>query len=99
ITYALGLFAAEREDLAALGHWVHVYIDRVSRSPVPVPAAVRELLVRAEEARVGGSCPPPRPRPHEYSDGLVEMDGTVRCQFFSRWAAATSSCRGSASGR
>jgi acyl-CoA thioester hydrolase len=52
ITYALGLFAAEREDLAALGHWVHVYIDRVSRSPVPVPAAVRELLVRAEDARV-----------------------------------------------
>ena len=52
ITYALGLFAAEREDLAALGHWVHVYIDRVSRSTVPVPAAVREFLERAEEARV-----------------------------------------------
>jgi acyl-CoA thioester hydrolase len=52
ITYALGLLAAEREDLAALGHWVHVYIDRVSRSPVPVPAAVREFLERAEDARV-----------------------------------------------
>ena len=51
ITYALGLFDAEREELAALGHWVHVYIDRTSRSPVPIPAAVRELLERAEMLR------------------------------------------------
>ena len=48
ITYALGLFDAEREELAALGHWVHVYIDRTSRAPAPIPAAVRELLERAE---------------------------------------------------
>ena len=52
ITYALGLFAAEQDDLAALGHWVHVYIDRVSRSPVPVPTAVRDFLRRAERARL-----------------------------------------------
>jgi acyl-CoA thioester hydrolase len=51
ITYGLGLFDAERDDLAALGHWVHVYIDRTSRSPVPIPAAVRELLERAEMLR------------------------------------------------
>jgi acyl-CoA thioester hydrolase len=51
ITYGLGLFDAERDDLAALGHWVHVYIDRMSRSPVPIPAAVRELLERAEMLR------------------------------------------------
>ena len=51
ITYALGLFAAEQDELAALGHWVHVYIDRTSRSPVPIPAAVRELLGRAEMVR------------------------------------------------
>jgi len=51
ITYTLGLFDAEREDVAALGHWVHVYIDRISRSPVPIPAAVRELLGRAQGVR------------------------------------------------
>ena len=51
ITYALGLFAAEQDELAALGHWVHVYIDRTSRSPVPIPAAVRELLGRAAMVR------------------------------------------------
>ena len=51
ITYMLGLFDAEREDVAALGHWVHVYVDRTSRSPVPIPAAVRELLGRAQMVR------------------------------------------------
>ena len=51
ITYALGLFDAEADELAALGHWVHVYIDRTSRSTVPIPAAVRDLLERAERVR------------------------------------------------
>jgi acyl-CoA thioester hydrolase len=51
ITYALGLFDGEQEDLAALGHWVHVYIDRTSRTPVPIPEAVRELLESAETLR------------------------------------------------
>ena len=51
ITYALGLFDAESDDLAAFGSWVHVYIDRTSRGSVPIPAAVREHLTRAEQAR------------------------------------------------
>ena len=51
ITYALGLFDAEAVELAALGHWVHVYIDRTSRATVPIPAAIRDVLVRAEQAR------------------------------------------------
>ena len=51
ITYALGLFGAEQDDPAAVGHWVHVYIDRTSRSPVPIPASVRELLETAERVR------------------------------------------------
>ena len=51
ITYALGLFDAEQDGPAAVGHWVHVYIDRTSRSPVPIPPAVRELLERAERVR------------------------------------------------
>ena len=51
ITYGLGLFAAEAEQLAALGHWVHVYIDRTSRATVPIPAAVRDLVERAVRDR------------------------------------------------
>src|SRR5690242_12850231 len=51
VTYALGLFDAEADELAALGHWVHVYIDRTTRTTVPIPPSVRELLGRAERAR------------------------------------------------
>ncbi|MGO4340470.1 acyl-CoA thioesterase [Pedococcus sp. 2YAF34] len=51
ITYALGLFAADTEQVAALGHWVHVYIDRTTRGTVPIPTAVRELLENALQGR------------------------------------------------
>ena len=51
ITYALGLFDGEAVELAALGHWVHVYIDRASRATVPIPATIRDVLLRAEQAR------------------------------------------------
>lgn len=51
ITYALGLFDAGATEIAALGHWVHVYIDRDSRATVPMPAVVRDLLERAVAQR------------------------------------------------
>ena len=51
ITYALGLFDAEATDIAALGHWVHVYVDRDSRATVPIPPVLRELLERAVAER------------------------------------------------
>ena len=51
ITYALGLFAADTEEVAALGHWVHVYIDRTTRGTVPIPTAVRDLLDDAVQDR------------------------------------------------
>ena len=51
ITYALGLFDAESSQLAALGHWAHVYVDRTTRSAVPIPAAIRDVLARAVEVR------------------------------------------------
>ena len=51
ITYALGLFDAEAAAPAALGHWVHVYIDRDTRTAVPIPAVVRDLLDDAVLAR------------------------------------------------
>ena len=49
VTYRLGVFRAgeEPQAIAALGHWVHVYIDRASRRPVPVPDAIRSLLSTA----------------------------------------------------
>ena len=50
VTYRLGVFAAqdtEEQTIAALGHWVHVYIDRTSRKPAPIPEAIRQLLATA----------------------------------------------------
>jgi acyl-CoA thioester hydrolase len=54
VTYRLGIFRAaeelaggEDQKIAALGHWVHVYIDRTSRRPVPIPDAIRSLLFTA----------------------------------------------------
>lgn len=51
IRYSLGLFDAHSDELAALGHWVHVYIDRDSRASVPIPPAVRAQLESAVAAR------------------------------------------------
>lgn len=54
VTYRLGIFQAGAggspaggAPIAALGHWVHVYVDRSSRRPVPIPDAIRALLATA----------------------------------------------------
>lgn len=49
VTYRLGVFK-EPDDagvITALGPWVHVYVDRTSRRPVPIPEAIRSLLSTA----------------------------------------------------
>jgi acyl-CoA thioester hydrolase len=51
ITYGLGIFDAASDQIAAAGHWVHVYIDKGTRKPVPIPAATRALMEAAEKAR------------------------------------------------
>ncbi len=58
VTYRLGLFSAGRQaapegaadearPITALGHWVHVYVDRASRKPVHIPDTIRALLSTA----------------------------------------------------
>jgi acyl-CoA thioester hydrolase len=44
VRYAIGLFRQADEDAAATGHFVHVWVERSSRRPVPVPAAIRAAL-------------------------------------------------------
>lgn len=49
VTYRIALFKPGHADPAALGRFVHVYVDRVTRQSVPVPATVRaglEPLIR-----------------------------------------------------
>ena len=49
VTYRLAIFEEPADAVAAVGHWVHVYVDRATRRPVPIPDAIRALL---EKARV-----------------------------------------------
>lgn len=49
VAYAVGVFEAGAERSAADGRFVHVYVDRQSRKPTPLPDAMRaglEGLVR-----------------------------------------------------
>jgi acyl-CoA thioester hydrolase len=52
VTYQLAVFKpVDDEPVAAVGHWVHVYIDRTTRRPVPIPDAIRSLLETAVTSR------------------------------------------------
>jgi acyl-CoA thioester hydrolase len=44
VRYEIGLFAAGASSTAARGHFVHVYVDRQSRRPVPLPKALKAVL-------------------------------------------------------
>ncbi|WP_237570651.1 acyl-CoA thioesterase [Mycolicibacterium lacusdiani] len=49
VTYRLSVFAPDTDaaPVAAVGHWVHVYVDRTTRRPVPIPDAIRAVLAGA----------------------------------------------------
>jgi acyl-CoA thioester hydrolase len=44
VTYEIGLFRADLETAAAQGRFVHVYVDRATQKPVPLPDSLRRLL-------------------------------------------------------
>lgn len=44
VRYEIGIFAGEQEIPSAQGHFVHVYVDRQERKPMPIPATIRALL-------------------------------------------------------
>jgi acyl-CoA thioester hydrolase len=44
VRYEIGLFARGEALSAAVGHFVHVYVDRATRKPVPLPPALRRAL-------------------------------------------------------
>ncbi len=53
VRYEIGLFRNGDESAAAEGHFVHVYVDRLSRRPAPLRDDLRALLstVLTETAR------------------------------------------------
>ena len=46
VRYELGLFGSGGEVPAATGWFVHVFVDRETRRPVPIPAPLRAALER-----------------------------------------------------
>lgn len=44
VSYEIGLFRGDDDEPAALGTFVHVWVDRVERRPVPVPDEIRAAL-------------------------------------------------------
>jgi len=44
VRYEVGLFAEDSDTAAACGHFVHVYVDRETRRPVPLPEPLKKTL-------------------------------------------------------
>ena len=45
VTYDIGLFERGREEPAATGYFVHVWVERATRRPTEVPASIRAALM------------------------------------------------------
>jgi acyl-CoA thioester hydrolase len=41
VRYRIGLFRNAEDSASAEGFFVHVYVDRASRRPVPIPSLLR----------------------------------------------------------
>jgi acyl-CoA thioester hydrolase len=46
VRYELALFGALSDSASAQGHFIHVYVDRASRRPAPLPPALRAAVER-----------------------------------------------------
>ena len=46
VRYEIGLFRQGEDEPAATGHFVHVFVDRRTRKPTPLPPGIRACLER-----------------------------------------------------
>lgn len=46
VRYEIAIFAEDDDSARAQGHFVHVYVDRATRKPTGLPAALRDALQR-----------------------------------------------------
>ena len=46
VRYEIGIFREGAEEAAAEGWFVHVFVERVSRTPTPIPEGIRAALER-----------------------------------------------------
>ena len=54
VVYRIVLFREDDEDPAAIGRFVHVYVDAATRRPVRVPDDVRAALALLPRVEAGG---------------------------------------------
>jgi acyl-CoA thioester hydrolase len=50
VRYEVGIFRGDDREASAQGHFVHVYVDRITRKPTPIPEKSRALLESIEIA-------------------------------------------------
>jgi acyl-CoA thioester hydrolase len=46
VTYNVGIFRNDDDTASAQGHFVHVYVDRATSKPVPLPEALKQALAK-----------------------------------------------------
>ena len=46
VRYEVGIFVAGQPECAAHGHFTHVFVDRATRRPTPIPENMRAALAR-----------------------------------------------------
>jgi acyl-CoA thioester hydrolase len=46
VRYEIGVFRNDEDDASAEGHFVHVFVERATQRPVPIPDASRAILNR-----------------------------------------------------
>ena len=46
VRYEIGLFREGLDEAAAVGHFVHVFVDRETMTPTPIPGQMRNALER-----------------------------------------------------
>jgi acyl-CoA thioester hydrolase len=44
VRYEVGIFRGEEQNAAASGHFVHVFVERATNKPVPIPKDIRDAL-------------------------------------------------------
>jgi len=53
VRYEIALYREDDDEPAATGWFVHVFVDRATRRPAPIPAGVRAALERLAVAPAG----------------------------------------------
>ncbi|MGB0798544.1 MAG: acyl-CoA thioesterase [Planktomarina sp.] len=49
VTYTVGLFREDDDVASAVGHFVHVNVDRETRKPVPIGDVARDILAQLQQ--------------------------------------------------